>query len=64
VLTHLSFEAFAAVHFGYRAGEFRLGGDFSEQTGINPTTMECFTIPPASYDPLRFDFGVALRLKI
>ena len=64
VLTHLSFEAFAAVHFGYRAGEFRLGGDFSEQTGINPTTMECFTIPAASYDPLLFDFGVALRLKI
>ena len=33
VLTHLSFEAFAAVHFGYKAGEFRLGADFAEQTG-------------------------------
>jgi hypothetical protein len=64
VLTHLSFEAFVAAHFGYKAGEFRLGADFSEQTTVNPATMECVTIPAASYDPLLLDFGVALRLKI
>jgi len=64
VLTHLTLEAFTAVHFGYKAGEFRLGADFSDQTTSNPMTMECVTIPAASYDPLLFDFGVALRLKI
>jgi hypothetical protein len=71
VLTHLTLEAFTAVHFGYRAGEFRLGADFSEQTGVPPGTNPmmtppppCFTFPAASYDPLLFDFGVALRLKI
>ncbi|HMF40972.1 MAG TPA: hypothetical protein VKQ32_09760 [Polyangia bacterium] len=66
VLTHLTLEAFAAVHFGYKAGEFRLGADFSEQTATLPGTTPpiCFTIPAASYDPLLFDFGVALRLKI
>jgi hypothetical protein len=64
VLTHLSLEAFTAVHFGYKAGEFRLGADFSEQTGINPMTGMCVTIPATSRDPLLFDFGVALRLKI
>jgi hypothetical protein len=75
VLTHLSFEAFAAAHFGYKAGEFRLGADFAEQTraqpgappegppGITPPPP-CDTLPAASFDPVLFDFGVALRLKI
>jgi hypothetical protein len=64
VLTHLSFEAFVAAHFGYKAGEFRLGADFAEQTAIDPMTGTCFTIPAQSRDPLLFDFGLALRLKI
>jgi hypothetical protein len=68
VLTHLSFEAFAAAHFGYKAGEFRLGADFSEQTRALPGSMTmppmCDTLSAASYDPVLFDFGVALRLKI
>jgi len=66
VLTHLSFEAFAAVHFGTKSGEFRLGADFSEQTGAVPGTMPpiCQVFPAASFDPLLLDFGVALRLRI
>ena len=67
VLTHLSFEAFAAVHYGTTSGEFRLGANFAAQTGTNPAmpgSTDCFTFPAASYDPLLFDFGVALRMKI
>jgi len=71
VLTHLTLEAFTAVHFGYKAGEFRLGADFSQQTGAGPITdpmtmtmPPCVTIPAQSFDPVLFDFGVALRLKI
>ena len=65
MLTHLSFEAFVAAHYGYKAGEFRLGADFSAQTGTDPTMpANCFTYPAASFDPLLFDFGVALRMKI
>jgi len=65
VLTHLSLEAFVAAHYGYKAGEFRLGADFSAQTAIDPKMPgTCITYPPASFDPLLFDFGVALRMKI
>jgi len=65
VLTHLSFEAFVAAHYGYTAGEFRLGAEFSSQTGTDPAMpANCFTYPAASFDPLLFDFGVALRMKI
>jgi hypothetical protein len=65
ILTHLSVEAFAAVHYGYRSGEFRLGASFSEQTTTDPNMpMNCLTIPATSFDPLLLDLGVALRLKI
>ena len=65
VLTHLSFEAFVAAHYGYKAGEFRLGADFAAQTAADPTMpANCITYPAASFDPLLFDFGVALRMKI
>jgi len=66
VLTHLSFEAFAAVHFGSKSGEFRLGADFAAQTAADPNMpMNCLpTIQPTSFDPLLVDLGVALRLKI
>ena len=65
VLTHLTFEAFAAVHYGYKSGEFRLGADFSRQTTTDPAMpLNCLPIPARSFDPLLLDLGVALRLKI
>jgi hypothetical protein len=72
VLTHLSLEAFVAAHYGYRQGEFRLGADFSEQTAGDPTMPGTPMMPgpclpttsAMSFDPLLFDFGVALRMKI
>jgi len=71
VLTHLSFEAFAAVHYGYSSGEFRLGANFAEQTtGVrsNPqdplSPLTCVSVPAVSFDPVLLDLGVALRLKI
>jgi hypothetical protein len=69
VLTHLSFEAFAAVHYGYSAGEFRLGASFPAQTSATPNTNPalppiCVPTTAASFDPILMDMGVALRLKI
>ena len=63
VLTHLSLEAFAAVHYGYSHGEFRFGIDLPAALGADQS-MNCVTIPAVSYDPLLLDLGVALRLKI
>ena len=63
MLTHLSFEAFAAVHYGYTHGEFRFGIDLPPSLGADQN-MNCITIPGVSYDPLLLDLGVALRLKI
>ncbi len=71
LLTHLSLEAFAGVHYGYRSGEFRFGADTAAQTvGVpsDPTIpgapLTCVSVPAASYDPVLLDLGVALRLKI
>jgi hypothetical protein len=49
LLTHISLEAFAGVHYGHTSGEFRFGIDLP---GI------------AKVDPLLIDLGVALRLKL
>jgi hypothetical protein len=49
LLTHISLEAFAGVHYGHTQGEFRFGIDIP---GI------------AKVDPLLIDLGVALRLKL
>jgi hypothetical protein len=69
LLTHLTFEAFAAVHYGTRNGEFRLGID-------TPALYSCITDPvtnmqqlslisPAQHrEPQIVDLGIALRLKI
>jgi len=48
LLTHISFEAFAGVHYGHSGGEFRLG----------------FDIAGFHNDPALVDVGLALRLKI
>jgi hypothetical protein len=57
LLTHLTFEAFAAVHYGTLGGEFRLGFDL---TTCGPNGNAVTISQPA---PL-VDLGVALRLKI
>ncbi len=63
LLTHLSLEAFGGVHYGSRAGEFRLGFDIDAQRILNADGT-CGTIPGVTRDPLLLDLGVALRLKI
>jgi len=76
ILTHLSVEAFVAVHYGSRNGEFRLGFDIPAQYAVhrdasgNPVTaadgsvMCDLVAPPVTRDPALFDLGIALRLKI
>ena len=49
LLTHISLEAFAGVHYGHTSGEFRFG-------------IEVPGVPKV--DPLLMDLGVALRLKL
>ncbi|HVX96875.1 MAG TPA: hypothetical protein VHK47_18315 [Polyangia bacterium] len=48
LLTHITLEAFAALHYGKTHGEFRFGVD----------------LPNAHIDPLLVDLGLALRVKI
>jgi hypothetical protein len=52
LLTHLRFEAFAAVRYGEQEGEFRFGVDNLMIGG------QSFSIPPS-----RLDLGVALRVN-
>ncbi|HEY4185155.1 MAG TPA: hypothetical protein VGP07_08810 [Polyangia bacterium] len=54
LLTHLRFEAFGAVDYGHRVGEFRLG-------------VNGFTLPDGSslsLSPQSFSMGVGLRVSI
>ena len=53
LLTHLTFEAFAGVHYGHVGGEFRLGFPTCDASGNYVQAQ-----PPL------VDLGVALRLKI
>ncbi|MBC8131403.1 MAG: hypothetical protein H7X95_00370, partial [Deltaproteobacteria bacterium] len=53
LLTHLSFEAFAAVNYGRREGEFRLG--------VNDLMLGGRTY---SLQPQSFSLGLGLRIKI
>jgi hypothetical protein len=57
ILTHLTFEAFAAVHYGQLGGEFRLGFDLTS-CGADGRPMTFSQSAPL------VDLGVALRLKI
>jgi hypothetical protein len=54
LLTHLRFEAFAAVHYGRPNGEFRFGIQLPTIPGLNLR----------SFPPSLLDLGVALRLAI
>jgi hypothetical protein len=64
VLTHVRFEAYGAVHFGERNGEYRFGIDGNQilQSGSNPILKEIgdkFTFAPTI-----FDLGVGLRVAL
>jgi hypothetical protein len=63
LLTHLTLQAFAGVHYGTREGEFRLGFDIAAQTVLRPDGT-CQIIDPISQQPAILDLGVALRVKI
>jgi hypothetical protein len=65
LLTHLTFEAFVAGHYGNRGGEFRLGFDVAQQTICDVNGMPTgAVIPPIHVNAALVDLGVALRLKI
>jgi hypothetical protein len=53
LLTHLRFEAFAAVHYGRREGEFRFG--------VSDLTIDGH---PFNIAPSLLDLGVALRVSL
>jgi hypothetical protein len=63
LLTHLTLQAFAGVHYGTREGEFRLGFDIPAQTVLRPDGT-CQFIGPITQQPALLDLGVALRVKI
>ena len=54
LLTHVRFEAFAAVHWGNNHGEFRFGTDAVNLAGL----------PIPSRSPGLFDLGLGLRVSI
>jgi hypothetical protein len=62
VLTHIRFEAYGAVHWGQRNGEFRFGIDgssFGESVPAVKSMAERLSAPPAL-----FDLGVGLRVAL
>ena len=64
VLTHLTFEAFAAVHWGTRGGEFRIAIDIDQGT-TRDAAGNCVPAPLSIHQgPPLVDLGVALRMKI
>jgi hypothetical protein len=65
LLTHLTFEAFGAVHYGTRGGEFRIAIDVDPATGLGAGGL-CAPNPPfpIHQGPPFVDLGVALRMKI
>jgi hypothetical protein len=54
LLTHLQFQAFVAVHYGNRTGEFRFG--------LDPVQLGPVLVP--ARPPSLLDLGVALRVAI
>jgi hypothetical protein len=65
LLTHLTFEAFAGVHYGTRGGEFRIAIDIDPATGRDAAGF-CTAMPAVGFHqpPPVVDLGVALRMKI
>ncbi len=62
-LTHLTFEAFAGLHYGHIGGEFRFRLP-PEFVAANPTLLTALPNPATLTDYPVVDLGVALRIKI
>jgi len=63
-LTHLTFEAFAGVHWGTRGGEFRIAIDIDQGT-TRDAAGNCAPAPLSIHQgPPLVDLGVALRMKM
>ncbi len=62
LLTHLTFEAFAAAHYGHLGGEFRLGLNIPAQTLCDAAMTP--TAPAIQVNAPVVDMGIALRLAI
>ena len=58
VLTHLTVEAFGAVHYGRKGGEFRLGFTVPDVT-INGQDIKSFTVAAPT-----FELGAGLRISL
>ncbi len=56
VLTHVRFEAYGAVHYGQKNGEFRFGFDSND--------LPCPPKTPIDVAPALFDVGVGLRVAL
>lgn len=64
VLTHVRFEAYGAVHFGQRNGEFRFGLDGNRLVqGSSDSTLQSLA-SSYSFAPALFDLGVGLRVAL
>jgi hypothetical protein len=62
VLTHLRFEAYGAVHWGQRNGEFRFGINGSDLPASDPNVRAI--VDKISVAPSIFDLGVGLRVAL
>jgi hypothetical protein len=64
VLTHVRFEAYGAVHFGQKNGEFRFGIDGNRL--IPPGSAQALQdlSNKFTFDPSLFDLGVGLRVAL
>jgi hypothetical protein len=63
VLTHLRFEAYGAVHWGQRNGEFRFGIDGSALAHTHITAVDSLA-GKLDVQPAIFDLGVGLRVAL
>jgi hypothetical protein len=63
VLTHLRFEAYGAVHWGQRNGEFRFGLDGSSFAG-SAVPLVVDMAERLTRQPAIFDLGVGLRVAL
>ena len=63
VLTHLRFEAYGAVHWGQRNGEFRFGIDGSALANTHINAVDSLA-NKLSVQPAIFDLGVGIRVAL
>jgi hypothetical protein len=64
VLTHVRFEAYGAVHFGQKNGEFRFGMDGNSLIPLGSDQTLKDLANKFSFAPSLFDLGVGLRVAL